>query len=150
MLLTILWLCLVELFLFCRNIFSGLPFTEFLMRWGLFLTTWLGQIFCQTNWVTVLSWHFDRTVAYFWMSLHLIVTPPMLWPQNLSLLYFGQLLSQEMTSVSLTQTKWDWSFVLEYYFMRYCFFPKTRDYVATIYELKAFQNGWSDVLANLI
>ena len=49
LLLTTFSLCSVELLLFFRNLFSGLPFTEFQMRWGLFLPTWLGLIFCEAN-----------------------------------------------------------------------------------------------------
>ena len=121
--LTTLSLCSVELLLLFRNLFSELPFTEFLMRWGLFLPTWVGLIFCEANWVTVLSWHFDRALAYFSTSLHLSATP-MVWPQNPSLLHFGQLLSQEIEPLFLTETKWGGSFSLEYDFTRYWLFPK--------------------------
>ena len=86
-LLTTLPLSSVELLLFFQNLFSGLPFAEFLMRWGLFLLTWLGLIFSEATWVTVLSWQFDRALAYFSTSLHLSATP-VVWPQNPSLLFF--------------------------------------------------------------
>ena len=103
-LLTAISLCSVELLLFFRNLFSGLPLTECLMRWGFFLPTWFGLVFCEATWVTVLSWHFDRALAYFSRSLHLSVTP-MVWMQNPFLLYFEQLLSQEIKPLYLTQTK---------------------------------------------
>ena len=122
-LLTTLSLCLVDLLLFFQNLFSGIPFTEFLMRWDLFLPTWLGLIFCKANWVTVLSLLFDRALAYFSTSLHLSVIPGV-WPQNPSLFYFGQLLSQEIKPLFLTQVKWGGSFGLEYDFTRYWLFPK--------------------------
>ena len=86
-LLTTLSLCFLELLLFFRNFFSGLPFMEFLMRWDLFLPTWLGLVFCAATWVTVLCWQFDEALEYFSTSLHLMATP-MVWPQNPSLLYF--------------------------------------------------------------
>ena len=109
--LTTLSLCSVELLLLFRNLFSELPFTEFLMRWGLFLPTWVGLIFCEANWVTVLSWHFDRALAYFSTSLHLSATP-VVWPQNYSLLYLGS------------------------YYHKVLVISRTRDYVATTYFSK--------------
>ena len=80
--------------LFFRNLFPGLFFTNFLMHWDLLLPTWLELIFCEANWVTVLSWHFDRTLEYFSRSLSLSATL-VEWLQNPSLLHFEQLLSQE-------------------------------------------------------
>ena len=138
--LTTLSLCSVELLLFFRNLFSGLPFTEFLMRWGLFLPTWLGLIFCEANWVTVLSWHFDRALAYFQRTCIWVL--PQWYDRKISLyslLYFGQLLSQEIKPLSVTQSKWGGSFGLEYDFTRYWLFPKPKIMWLLLIDSKLFK-----------
>ena len=126
--------------------FSGLAFTELLMRWGLFLWTWLALIFCEANWVTVLSWHFDKTLAYFSMSLHWVLPQ---WYDHKIPLYciLGSYYPRSKASVPNTNKIVIWSRIR---FYEVLLFFKTRDYVTVTCQLKAFQNGWSDVFAILI
>ena len=83
-LLITLSLCSLELLLFFRNFISGLPFMELLMHWALFLPIWFWLIFCEAIWVTVLSWQFDRALAYFSTSSHLSTAPMVLTGKSLS------------------------------------------------------------------
>ena len=90
----------------------------------------------------------------------------MVWPQNPSLLYFDcypndmtvQSLFIVMWAVIITRSKaiipdtnkMRWVIWSKIRFYKVLVISKTRDYVAITYQVKVFQNGWSDVFATSI
>ena len=125
----------MKLILFFRNLFSRLPFTE----WGLFLPIWLGLIFCEANCVTVLSWDFDKTLAYS-HEFAFECYPNGMTTKSLFILFWAVIITRNKTSVpdinKVGLVIWS-----KIQFYKVLVIYKTWNIVATTYQLKPFRNG---------